>query len=512
MNLGVNCYPGSNKFKFRQILASLFVDIDCKDISKNDCEEIISMFDFVVNRIKLNDVFFINILISILINKNIEFNGLLVSQLKKDNKIFVIIYRHNNMKKFIFSNKVYLLFESLKYFRDQLNYSLLNPSNIKIIYKTYIYIKYFKEYNKFNIIQEYIDDMLEKGFKKAKSFNTDEVKVVFLVDGISGYKFKDYQDFITRSNFLTENETIEKTQPNLKKYFETEFKNDQRNELNELMNIIDEFKMLYNNVDIIGTKYSNHCTINRNIFMANYNDKALTFIDDDDISCSLYKKYKYLQQNLKYYKYVPNIEIVNEINKLTNLNLEIVDRKSRYEFVEKVFLWILNKYKVENEVTKRIINYLEIIAEEPEYISYTANIHEKLIKNISIDCITFSFKFILPYIIKPFSTIYQNDAEDCLFSILNNNINACEKKQIYSHIESSKTCASKVNRQLAMCTKFYFEMFQLNVNPFCNYSPDKQNKILNKIYDYDSKIVCIFNGEERIEPICKLFKHKNRKL
>ena len=428
MNLGINCYPGSNKFKFRQILASLFVDVDCNDVFKNDCEEIISMYNFIINQIELNDVFFINVLIFMLTNKNIECNELLVSQLKKDNKIFVVIYRYNNMKKFIFSDKAYLLFESLKYFRDQLNYSLLNPSNIKIIYKTYIYVKYFKEYNKFNTIQKYIDDMLKKGFKKAKTFNTDEVKVVFLVDGISGYKFQDYQDFISRFNFLTKNETNEKTLPELKKYFETEFKNDQQNELNELMNIINEFKILYNNVDVIGTKYSNHCTINRNIFMSNYNDKPLTFIDDDDISCSLYKKYKYLQQNLEHYKYVPNTEIVNEINKLTGLNLEIVDRKSRYEFVEKVFLWMLDKYKVENEITKQIINNLEIIADEPEYISYTTNLHKELIKDNSIDSIGFYFKFILPYTIKPFSTIYQNNYEDQLFSMINKSINTYKKK------------------------------------------------------------------------------------
>lgn len=508
MNLGVNCYPGSNKFKFRQILASLFVDVDCNDVSKNDCEEIISMYDFIINQIKLNDNFFINTLNSILINKNIEFNELLVSQLKKDDEIIVIIYRYNNAKKFIFSDKVYLLFESLLYFKNELNYSLLNSSNIKIIYKTYIYVKYFKEYNKFNSIQEYINDMLKKSFKRAKTFNADEVKVVFLIDGISGYKYKDFQDFITRFNFLTKNELTKKKLPDLKLYFESEFKNDQRDELNELMNIIDEFKILYKNVDVIGTKYMNHCTINRNIFMSNYNDKPLTFIDDDDISCSLYKKYKYLQQNLEHYKYIPNTEIVNEINKLTGLNLEIVDRKSRYEFVEKVFLWMLDKYKVENEVTKQLINNLEIIADEPEYISYAINLHEKLIKNISIEGNGFWLKFILPYIIKPFSSIYQVNAEDQLFSMINRDINTYKKKQIYTYIESSKTCATNVNRQLSYCTKFYFEMFQLNINPFCGYSPDKQNKILNKIYDYDSKIVCIFNGKERIEPICKLFKHK----
>ena len=511
MNIGINCYPDSNKFKFRQILASLLVDVDCSGITKNDCDQIISIHEFIINKIKSDDNLFIHILISILNNKTIDFAGLLVTQMHLNNKLIVLIYRYNNMKKFVFSNNIHILLNSLLYFKDLLNFSILTSSSLKIIYKTYIHTKYFKEYNKFDTIQQYIDDMLKKGFKKAKSVNTNEVKVIFLVDGISGYKYKDYQDFMNRFDFSSNN--IFKSKPNLKKYFEIEFKNDRRNELNKLMLIINEFKTLYYNVDIIGTKYTNHCTINRNIFMANYNDKPLTFIDDDDISCSLYKKYKYLRQNLEHYKYIPNTEIVNEINKLTGLNLEIVDRKTRYEFVEKVFLWILDKYNHENELISQIMNKLEIIVNEPEYISYTTNLDMKIIKYpISIEGIGFVFKYILPYIIKPFSSIYQNSAEDQLFTMINSGIQALEKKQIYSYIEPSKTCNSDKNSNLTCCTKFYFEMFELNANPFCKYAPDKQNKILNKIYDYDSKIECVFNNEERIEPICKLFKHKYTKL
>ena len=125
--------------------------------------------------------------------------------------------------------------------------------------------------------------MRNKGFVDCDyKKNINEVKIVLVCDGISGFKYRDFEDFIERIK-ISEFDKIPnksdydyynfKADDYLKKYFLNEFNNKNGN-VSEIITIYNELKLIYSNCEIIGTKYIHQTAVNRNIFYELYNDKV----------------------------------------------------------------------------------------------------------------------------------------------------------------------------------------------------------------------------------------------
>lgn len=506
MNLGINCYCGTDIYKFRRMLASMFVKPLIK-ISEEDHLNLIKMFNFCEKKTK-NIIDFLD-LIHIIIHKK-EFNyGTIYIKTEinnETNQIKILIIRYISKKQFIFNKSILILFKCFDYHRQPITNNIIeNRKLLKKLCYIYIYINYININNQKNTINEYIEDLIKYNMVKKKYINED-IKIIFIIDGISGKMYENYKDYLNRGDLFEINYYKE----NLEKHFNEI--NDKTENLNLVIKTIEEFKLLYNNVEIIGSKYSNNCTINRNIFMSNYNDKPIMFIDDDDISCSLYERYKLYNKIMSNYKYIPNKECIKKINDLTGLNMEINNRKNRYEFVKNVFL----KIKKDKIFNIEIIDLLKEIINETEIFVYTKNYHDNCFENFYkkqyIKYGPFCGCLILPYIIKPFSTIYQVFSEDNLFGILNKCKNISDiinekYHSILSYYFQPSNDSIKYNKQKQLTSVIlYPEMSEININPFFDYENiNKNNKTLNRVYNYNTKILYIFNNQERLEPILKHF-------
>lgn len=99
--------------------------------------------------------------------------------------------------------------------------------------------------------------------ERYERITSTNIKIVFAIDGISGIKYNNYKTYETDKN--------------------KEFTQD----VSLLLNIIEEFRKKYNNIDICGTYNHTNVSVNRSIICQLYKDNFITFMDDDDISCDL---------------------------------------------------------------------------------------------------------------------------------------------------------------------------------------------------------------------------------
>lgn len=501
MNIGITCFPKNNKFRFRQLLASLLVDVnltgfheDIKNLSDLIKQLLYSFRDENTNT-RLN---LIVLILKLYYEKKSNFIrwDLCVDISYNEIETFLTVTNYGNeiffKTKTISSYLISVLLTDIQKFCLSIE-ELVSYDCLKLYIKTIIVYNYIKLNKQFNSITEYINDMLKNGFKKMKKFNTNDVNVYFISDGMSNTIYENENDFIYRikyNDFIKkfpehEYDTLTKNlnlQNKLKDYFKNEYKNNCSNDLKELKKIFSEFKNLYNNTKIIGTKYGKYnAGVTRNIFMSLYNDKPIMFIDDDDFSCSLYKRYKYLNMELKQYTYVPNYEIVDKINKLTGLTLQITDRKTRYEFIDSIYNWILKKYNIKNynlnnvnKILKKdnillhqILDNLKIIINEPDLITFAKKNSEKNFKMcFGIQNIVPGNYIILDYCVNAYLSINFLLLEDRFFFQTHNYIESSNLKFIwywYNPQQSSNRKLFKEYTSLRDMLNIYFNnLFEIN--------------------------------------------------
>ena len=114
-----------------------------------------------------------------------------------------------------------------------------------------------------HISDDTFHNMYTHCLNKYKLISSRNIKIVFAIDGISGKKYNNY------------------------KTYETDKSKEFTQDISLLLNIIDEFKNKYDNVDICGTYNHTNVSVNRSIICQLYKDNFIMFMDDDDISCNL---------------------------------------------------------------------------------------------------------------------------------------------------------------------------------------------------------------------------------
>ena len=529
MNLGINCYPGSNKFLLRQTLASLFVKYDIDKVIQEEFDEmsvfIEKLFEYLKNILKLDTN---NINRVILYNNNYEqFN------IAKD---YLVLFEQNkyNIKIIFYSfgfgyHEIYA-----KHFSRELISSIcihndldfekfleLNNYDKKNFLKKIIIIQrwtqYFLENNKFNTINEYIHDMRNKGFVDCDyKKNINEVKIVLVCDGISCFKYRDFEDFIGRIK-ISEFDKIPnkndydyynlKADDYLKKYFLNEFNNKNGN-IFEIITIYNELKLIYSNCEIIGTKYTHQAAVNRNIFYELYNNKVCVCIDDDDPTNSITRIYNQYIKNKNKTDYKPNQKLIDEINNLlpVDYKINITDRKSRYEAIDLIYKYILKKNNIPNfndENIKKInldnnilINNLKKLIDENDIIIETKFIHERPFLNLPAG----AYWYILPYSINPYLTINQTRGEDGVFMNTHNSYNYEYLIAIY--VKPSGT-QSYINKFEYHSRSNLIEIKNIYYNNLFKIGETKKMWSLNRILDFDSKVEIFNNRNYELVYVCK---------
>lgn len=114
-----------------------------------------------------------------------------------------------------------------------------------------------------SITDDTFHNMYKYCLNKYELILTRNIKIVFAIDGISGKKYNNY------------------------KTYETDKSKEFIQDISLLLNIINEFKNKYNNVDICGTYNHTNVSVNRSVICQLYKHSFIMFMDDDDISCNL---------------------------------------------------------------------------------------------------------------------------------------------------------------------------------------------------------------------------------
>lgn len=514
LNIGVSCWLCSDLFKLRRSLASLLVEPNIKPL-KQSIFNFVKMVDFFdhfdfpkpINKMNL----FIKICYNYITNTDFQFGSLnYVSYESNDmyKRIHLTNYpNRNTFESEIIDSQIFLLiFSNLK----RLNFDIIKDGikYPKIFFKTLMVYNYFNMNHKFNSITEYIQDLKKHGFTQINSTELENnIKISFLLDGISGFRYADKFDFIKRIqktifNKIPNNkynydelESNKELQDFLITYFNTQFKNDYTKELIEISKIYNEFKTFYNNIELIGSKYNVNAMINRNIYMEIYKENYVEFIDDDDFSCSIRQRYKQLVENITDYKFDCCNDSVNIINKELSISDLINDRKSRYEYVKKIFK--LNNF---NDTIKKELNN---IIYQPDIFSHDIEkmLQNKFIETFRICGYGFPWMTIMPYCLNSFSLVGNVRIEDWVFGESKNK-QLVPIKYKYLYVMPSNTSGD---------FKMYYDKFEIlkNVQTNCLFALSKDkykwvSKYGDDYYDFTDDIE-YYDGKRYInKPVANL--------
>ena len=309
LNIGITCYHGNNKHKFKRMLASLFVTPNILSY-ENIVNEYSNLIKIITEKISNNNKTnyeLIKLCVKSWFEKGIQFNDeFKITRI--DN--YILIKNNDTNLQLQFNDE---LIKLILLITDSNSHFSINNDNLFVYNNTLIcYVgqilccnivkKYIDLNHKFETIKEYIDDMLQYDFIYDKPIPNNLIEFTFLIDGYSGIKYESFERFyhsLQKQLFdkICPNEEYisYKLKPDLKsiikEYFENEYNNTYEN-TSELIGIIQEFKTLTNHVvKINGTKYKNLVQINRNIFMMKHENSFIQFLDDDDFSSSIFQRY-----------------------------------------------------------------------------------------------------------------------------------------------------------------------------------------------------------------------------
>ena len=415
LSICINTYYGTNPYRFRQLLASLFVEPNI-DVWSKQIQKYIELlktlgtednFDTIVNIV--NAWFKSEVCGNCLRNAN----NILVKQKDKN----LVIPMSDKLITFIMlltdSNSHFSVLNCMTTEDNKNKFNIFDEHNLNMIYKYHenitqylMYVlqamvvkTYISKNNNFETIQDYIKDMLSNGFKltNLELLYDKKLQFTFMIDGFSGIKYETFERFyatlpyklfveINNKNNLKLNYLTYKLHPEyeyvFKNYYILEFENKYPDlSIKTIHDIIKEFASLMPfKIILDGTKYKTTVQINRNIFLKNNHDKIVEFLDDDDFSGSIVARYNYAinglntmmhryeQNKFKMMKLLKAVDSSVNTNELSKLNLiqfryfmleyytELMNKYCPQKINHATVLNVKQKYKNELEKIKELID------------------------------------------------------------------------------------------------------------------------------------------------------------
>ena len=457
MNLAIciNTYYGADIYRFRRLLASLFVEPDYEPYLKY-----IEKYVDLIKQLGEEDNFktitnIINSWFKEGINGNcmrygenvmikLEDKNLLIPMNDKLITFMMLITDYRSVYSTINLDRSFNPKHIYSY-SDNLEFNLI-LSIQSIIVKKYIDIN-----NQFETIQEYIQDLLQHNFKLTNmdQLVNENITFTFMIDSYSGIKYESFERFYamlpenifnqlkTEYNWKFEYDKFklyEETIEPVKKYFTNVYQNKyDEDAIKRLHNTIIEFSTFIPfRIFISGTKYKTTVQINRNIFMAHHIDKFIQFLDDDDFSGGLFTRYEYGVRSAN--KVIENYEKnKHEIMKIIkkgdkNVNIRELIKLNYFEFRCFIYHYFSDNIKM---IKQGKIDYKKLIKLKEKHktkLEYLQTLFEKLSHYDMINCLTINIKtrailhmsgfweyIIMPYTLNNFSKIEHMVGEDCIY-------------------------------------------------------------------------------------------------